>query len=87
MLNEEVVRKALMAGLALSCRIAPESKFDRKQYFYADLPKGYQISQYDVPLAEHGANHSPRGKAEFHCYRGIFYVQWSAYYCEMHSLK
>ncbi|KAG7670064.1 hypothetical protein KSW81_008202 [Nannochloris sp. 'desiccata'] len=53
-LNEEMVKKAVLAGLALNCTIAKESKFDRKQYFYADLPKGYQISQYDVPICEHG---------------------------------
>ncbi|KAH7619467.1 putative Aspartyl/glutamyl-tRNA(Asn/Gln) amidotransferase subunit B [Nannochloris sp. 'desiccata'] len=53
-LNEEMVKKAVLAGLALDCTIAKESKFDRKQYFYADLPKGYQISQYDVPICEHG---------------------------------
>lgn len=52
--NEEMVKKAALAGLALNCSIAHESKFDRKQYFYPDLPKGYQISQYDVPLCEHG---------------------------------
>jgi aspartyl-tRNA(Asn)/glutamyl-tRNA(Gln) amidotransferase subunit B len=54
-LNEEMVHKAVLAGLALNCNIATSSKFDRKQYYYPDLPKGYQISQYDVPLCEHGA--------------------------------
>jgi len=53
--NEEMVRLAVTAGLALNCAIAPHSKFDRKQYFYPDLPKGYQISQYDVPIAADGA--------------------------------
>ena len=53
--NSEMVRKAVRAGLALGCRIATASKFDRKQYFYPDLPKGYQISQYDAPLCQHGA--------------------------------
>ena len=53
--NEEMVRLAVTAGLALNCAVAPRSKFDRKQYFYPDLPKGYQISQYDVPIAENGA--------------------------------
>ena len=54
MLSKEVVRQAVLAGLALQCQIAPQSKFDRKQYFYPDLPKGYQISQYDVPLCTAG---------------------------------
>ncbi|KAL3130343.1 Glutamyl-tRNA(Gln) amidotransferase subunit B-1, chloroplastic/mitochondrial [Trebouxia sp. C0009 RCD-2024] len=53
-LSKEVVRQAVLAGLALQCQIAPQSKFDRKQYFYPDLPKGYQISQYDVPLCTAG---------------------------------
>ncbi len=53
-LNEKVLAYAVKAGLALNCQIAPYSKFDRKQYFYPDLPKNYQISQYDLPIAQHG---------------------------------
>ena len=53
-LNEKVLEYAVKAGIALNCTIAPYSKFDRKQYFYPDLPKNYQISQYDLPIAEHG---------------------------------
>ncbi|MCL1466425.1 Asp-tRNA(Asn)/Glu-tRNA(Gln) amidotransferase subunit GatB [Argonema galeatum] len=53
-LNEKVLEYAVKAGIALNSEIAPYSKFDRKQYFYPDLPKNYQISQYDLPIAEHG---------------------------------
>ena len=53
-LNEKVVEYAVKAGLATNCTIAKESKNDRKNYFYPDLPKSYQISQFDKPLCEHG---------------------------------
>ena len=53
-LNEKVVEYAVKAGLATECEIARDSKNDRKNYFYPDLPKSYQISQYDKPLCEHG---------------------------------
>ena len=53
-LNQKVLEYAVRAGVALNCTIARYSKFDRKQYFYPDLPKNYQISQYDLPIAEHG---------------------------------
>ena len=53
-LNKEVLNMAILTGLALNCSIAPYTKFDRKQYFYADLPKGYQISQFDKPIATNG---------------------------------
>jgi aspartyl-tRNA(Asn)/glutamyl-tRNA(Gln) amidotransferase subunit B len=54
-LNEEVVHMAAKFGLAVNATIAPRSVFARKNYFYPDLPKGYQISQYELPIVEHGA--------------------------------
>lgn len=54
-LNEEVLASAVKLGLALNAKIAPYSKFDRKQYFYPDLPKNYQISQFDLPIVEEGS--------------------------------
>ena len=53
-LNQEAVTMAMKAAMALNCAINPQSRFARKNYFYPDLPKGYQISQYDEPLASDG---------------------------------
>src|SRR5215469_6483847 len=53
-LNRKAVEFATLAAMALNCEIRETSIFARKNYFYPDLPKGYQISQYDKPLAEHG---------------------------------
>ncbi len=54
-LNKAVVDMAILTGLALNCEIPSRCKFDRKQYFYPDLPKGYQISQYDEPICGKGS--------------------------------
>jgi aspartyl-tRNA(Asn)/glutamyl-tRNA(Gln) amidotransferase subunit B len=53
--NEGVLHRAIKAGLALNCTIAEKSKFDRKNYYYPDLPKAYQISQFDMPIAVNGS--------------------------------
>src|SRR6516165_1560476 len=53
-LNRQTVEYAVLAAMALNCEVREHSIFARKNYFYPDLPKGYQISQYDKPIAEHG---------------------------------
>ena len=69
----------MLAGLALNCKIAPRSFFDRKQYFYPDLPKGYQITQSETPIAANGgcavsdlppahAQHAGKTKYGFTCW-------------------
>src|SRR5258707_15087806 len=63
-LNKKVVEFATLAAMALQCRINETSIFARKNYFYPDLPKGYQISQYYKPLAEHGFIEIPAGKSK-----------------------
>jgi len=63
-LNMEAARKAVLTGLAIHGTINLESKFDRKNYFYPDLPKGYQITQFPVPIVEHGYLDIPSGENE-----------------------
>src|SRR3989338_6030353 len=54
-LNREALRLGVRTGLALGCHVAERLKFDRKNYFYPDLPKAYQISQYDMPVNKGGS--------------------------------
>jgi|SRR3989338_515831 len=61
-INEEAVRKVILTGLALNCTIARDTFFERKNYFYPDLPKGYQISQYQKPLCQNGVLEIPNSK-------------------------
>src|SRR6185295_13570835 len=65
-MNRRAFELAVKTAMALNCDIAPFTKWDRKQYYYPDLPKGYQISQYDLPMSQHGFLEisDPKGRFE-----------------------
>jgi aspartyl-tRNA(Asn)/glutamyl-tRNA(Gln) amidotransferase subunit B len=62
--NEKAVELGVMAGLALNCEVAPKAIFARKNYFYPDLPKGYQISQFDAPICTNGNLNVPTAEGD-----------------------
>ncbi len=66
-MNAEAVKLAIRTGTALNCAIASETKWDRKNYFYPDLPKGYQISQFDQPICGEGYLDFPTQNAKANC--------------------
>jgi len=77
-INKEAVKKVIKTGLALNCEISNESKFDRKNYFYPDLPKGYQISQLYMPFCKNGfleINDSPEEPPPFDQKKGAYGVK------------
>ena len=66
-INRQAIEFTIRTAIALECEIPEFTKFDRKNYFYPDLPKGYQISQYDTPLSRNGRMEFPVGGEEVHC--------------------